>query len=237
MTRVVHGGRNIYGAYLGILMLDTNFPRIPGDIGNALSFDFPVLYKIVEGASVARVVDEGDAELLVPFIDGARWLISQGVTAITTSCGFLAMFQREMAEALSVPVFTSSLLMAPLIYSMLPSESKIGIMTFNSASLGERHFLGAGIENIPKVICGMERSEHFAKPIRENGCELDVEGARRDHVEAALKMCEENPEVRAILLECTNMHPYADDIKAATGLPVFDIIDYARLMYSAAPKL
>ena len=69
MTRVVHGGRNIYGAYLGILMLDTNFPRIPGDIGNALSFDFPVLYKIVEGASVARVVDEGDTELLTPFID------------------------------------------------------------------------------------------------------------------------------------------------------------------------
>ena len=168
------GGRSIYGFSLGILMLDTDFPRIPGDIGNALTWDFPVLYKVVKGASVARVVEDGDPALITPFINGAQELIVQGAKAITTSCGFLAVFQREIAEALSVPIFTSALLMVPLVYSMLPASCKVGIMTFNSGALTKRHFKGAGIENIPMVVCGMENSEYFARPIRENLCELDV---------------------------------------------------------------
>lgn len=230
------GGRNLYGFSLGILMLDTDFPRIPGDIGNALTWDFPVLYKVVRGASVARVVEDGDSALLAPFIDGARELIAQGAKAVTTSCGFLAVFQREMAAALSVPIFTSALLMVPLVYSMLPAAGKVGIMTFNSGALTKRHFKGAGIENIPKVVCGMENSEHFARPIRENLHELDVEGARADHISAARRMCRENPDVRAIVLECTNMPPYAEDIRLATGLPVFDITNLTKFMYRSVCK-
>lgn len=43
---IARGNSNIYGFPIGmILMLDTAFPRIPGDIGNALTWDFPVLYK------------------------------------------------------------------------------------------------------------------------------------------------------------------------------------------------
>ncbi|KEJ92117.1 hypothetical protein JS73_07815 [Synergistes jonesii] len=235
-TGIARGGRNIYGFSLGILMLDTDFPRIPGEIGNALTWDFPVLYKLVRGASVQRVVSEGDPTLLNPFIYGAKELIAQGAQAITTSCGFLAIFQRELAEALSVPVFTSALLIVPLVYSMLPEDSKIGIMTFNGKLLTERHFRGAGIENIPKVVYGMEDSPHFARPIRENTCELDVDGARADHMATARKMCRENPDVRAIVLECTNMPPYADDIREATGLPVFDITDLTKFVYGAVPK-
>ena len=230
------GGRSIYGFSLGILMLDTYFPRIPGDIGNALTWDFPVLYKVVKGASVARVVEDGDPALLTPFINGAQELIVQGAKAITTSCGFLAVFQREMAEALSVPIFTSALLMVPLVYSMLPASCKVGIMTFNSGALTKRHFKGAGIENIPMVVCGMENSEYSATPIRENLCELDVEGARADHISAARRMCRENPDVRAIVLECTNMPPYAEDIRLATRLPVFDITDLTKFMYRSVCK-
>ncbi len=235
-TGIACGGKNIYGFSIGILMLDTDFPRIPGDIGNALTWDFPVLYKVVTGASVARAVKEGDPALLAPFIEGAKELFAQGAKAITTSCGFLAIFQREMTAALSAPVFTSALLMVPLVYSMLPKGSKVGIMTFNGAALTERHFRGAGIEDIPKVICGMENSEHFARPIRENLCELDVNGSRADHVAAARKMCEENPDIRAIVLECANMPPYAEDIRRATGLPVFDITDLTRFMHGAVMK-
>lgn len=62
--------------------------------------------KLVHGASVARAVGAGDPDLLKPFIEGAKELIAQGVKAITTSCGFLVIFQREMADALPVPVFT-----------------------------------------------------------------------------------------------------------------------------------
>lgn len=96
---------------LGVLMLDTRFPRVVGDIGNPLTFDFPVLYRTLRGASPQRVVRERDPALLAPFIDAGRALVEQGATAITTSCGFLVLFQRELKAALPVPVWTSSLLL------------------------------------------------------------------------------------------------------------------------------
>ena len=86
-------------------MLDTVFPRIPGDIGNAATFSFPVRYKVVKGASPQRVVKEADTRLLEPFIEAARSLEKEGVKAIGTSCGFLAIFQRELADAVDIPVF------------------------------------------------------------------------------------------------------------------------------------
>ena len=110
----VRGGQNIFGHSVGILMLDTQFPRIPGDMGNAATFDFPVLYHRVRGASPDRVVRHGQRELLPAFIEGARALEREGVRAVTTNCGFLAKFQDEVAAAVSVPVFTSSLLLVPL---------------------------------------------------------------------------------------------------------------------------
>jgi hypothetical protein len=96
-------------------MLDTHFPRIPGDMGNAGTFDFPVRYHRVDGASPDKVVRGGHQALLPSFIEGARFLEREGVRAITTNCGFLAKFQREMVAAVSIPVFTSSLMLVPLV--------------------------------------------------------------------------------------------------------------------------
>src|SRR5262249_61328178 len=110
----LRGGQNVLASSVGILLLDTQFPRIPGDIGNAATFDFPVLYHRVAGASADRVVRHGRRELLPSFIEGARALEREGARAITTSCGFLAMFQEAVAAAVSVRVFTSVLLRGPL---------------------------------------------------------------------------------------------------------------------------
>src|SRR5918996_5952955 len=85
----VRGGFNQYGFTVGILMLDTRFPRIPGDMGNALSFEFPVRYQRVSGADPDLVVRRGAAGLLPAFIEGARAPEREGVGAITTNCGFL----------------------------------------------------------------------------------------------------------------------------------------------------
>src|SRR5262245_63915526 len=101
----LHGGTNLGGFSVGILVLDTRFPRVPGDIGNAGTFDFPVLYRRVRGATSDRVVRHVDRDLLPLFIEGAQALEAEGVQAITTSCGFLARFQRDLAAAVKVPVF------------------------------------------------------------------------------------------------------------------------------------
>jgi aspartate/glutamate racemase len=226
------GGRTNYGQPLGILMLNTSFPRIPGDIGNATTFSFPVVYKVIPNANAFTVVDQGGKDLLEPFIEGARELQKAGVRAIATSCGFLAIFQKELAAAVDVPVFTSSLIQARLVYPMLAPDQKLGIITANGKALGERHFAGVGISDIPKVVIGVEHT-HFAEMFFSGSDKLDEKKAEAELVEAAEKLVRENKDIGAIILECTNMPPYSRAIHDAVGLPVFDIVTLAHYVYSA----
>lgn len=230
----VRGGPNLYGFSVGILMLDTRFPRIPGDMGNATTFDFPVRYHRVPGASPDRVVRQGQQALLPAFVEGAQFLEREGVSAISTNCGFLAKFQRELAAAVSVPVFTSSLMLVPLVHRMLPPGRAVGILTVDASSLGADHFAGAGISpDIPTVVAGLETEKEFTRVLLDDLLELDVEAARQEHLTVVRRMVEAHPEVGAIVLECTNMPPYRADIEALTGLPVFDITTLVRMVHDA----
>ncbi len=212
-------------------MLDTNFDRIVGDIGNPESFDFPILKKTVVGANTKRVVTEADPTLLEPFLQTARELENCGVSAITTSCGFLAMFQKELARAVKIPVFASSLLQVATVSAMLPEGKKVGIMTADSTKLSEKHFNGVSISHIEKVVYGMENT-YFHEIFVGDKPNLDREKAELDMVNVAKKMVETHPEVGAIVFECTNMPPYAEAVKTATGLPVYDIRTLANFIVS-----
>ncbi len=236
MNSIAKGGKNIYGFSIGILMLNSQFPRIPGEMGNASTWDFPVLYKVVKGASPQKVVIENDPGLLGPFIKGAKELEAEGVSAITTNCGFLAMFQKEMNEAVNVPLFSSTLMMVPLVYSMIRPDQKVGIMTVNKATLSDKIINGAGCSDIPKVIIGMEEEEEFTNMILEDRLQVDVDKCRAEHVHVARRLVDENPDLGAIVLECTNMPPYSHAIQQATGLPVFDIVTYVNFMQHALVK-
>ena len=233
----VKGGQNFFGFSVGILMLDTQFPRIPGDMGNAATFDFPVLYHRVTGASPDRVVRHGQQALLPAFIEGARALEREGVRAVTTNCGFLAKFQPEVAASVSIPVFTSSLMLVPLVHRMLPPGRAVGIMTVDASSLRPEHWSGAGItKDIRTVVAGMETEKEFTRVLLDDQLELDVEAARQEHLTVARRMLEAHPEIGAIVLECTNMPPYRADIQAATGLPVFDITTLVRMVHDAVSQ-
>ena len=230
----VRGGYNQYSFSVGILMLDTRFPRVPGDMGNAATFPFPVRYHRVEGAAPDLVVRRGAAGLLPAFIEGARRLESEGVGAITTNCGFLVKFQAELAGSVSVPVFTSTLLLVPLVHRMLPPGRRVGLMTVSAATLTAEHLRGAGIgEDVPLAVAGMEGEKEFTRVLLGDELELDVELAREEHVRVARRLVAEHPDVGAIVLECTNMPPYAADIQRATGLPVFDIVSLVTLLHGA----
>jgi hypothetical protein len=230
----VRGGQNIYGQSVGILMLDTRFPRIPGDMGNATTFDFPVRYQRVSGASPELVVRQGRRALLPAFVDGARTLEREGVRAITTNCGFLAQFQTELAAAVTVPVFTSSLMLVPLVHRMLPPGRAVGILTVDASSLRPEHFAGAGIgPEVPMRIAGLETEKEFTHVMLDDQLELDVEAARQENVAVARRLVDAHPEIGALVLECTNMPPYRADIQAVTGLPVFDITTLVRMVHEA----
>jgi Asp/Glu/hydantoin racemase len=232
--RRVRGGQNLYGFSVGILMLDTRFPRIPGDMGNAATFDFPVRYQRVSGASPDRVVRQGHRELLPAFIDGARFLEREGVRAITTNCGFLARFQRELAASVSIPVFTSSLMLVPLVHRMLPPGRVVGVVTVDASALGDEHIRGAGITaDIPMVVAGLEGEKEFTRVLLDDQMELDVDAAREEHLAVAGRLLADHPEIGAIVLECTNMPPYRAALQEATGLPVFDITTLVRMVHDA----
>jgi Asp/Glu/hydantoin racemase len=230
----LRGGQNIFGFTVGVLMLDTRFPRIPGDMGNAVTFPFPVRYHRVSGAVPDLVVRRGAEGLLDAFVDAARHLEREGVGAITTNCGFLVKFQRQMAAAVRVPVFTSSLLLVPIVHRLLAPGRRVGIMTVNAPSITTEHLVGAGIgPDIPLAVVGMETEKEFTRVMLDDELELDVDAARDEHVRVARRLVSEHPDVGAILLECTNMPPYANDIRRETGLPVFDITALVRMAHDA----
>lgn len=221
----VAGGKAIYGASVGILMLEARFPRIPGDMGNAATWDFPVHYRIVRGASPDRVVRRGAEGLLPGFLDAARDLVRDGVDGITTNCGFLSLFQAELAGAAGVPVAASSLMQVAAVNRLLPPGRRAGILTISASTLSGAHLAAAGVpEGTP--IGTTEGGREFTRAILGDEAELDVDAARHDNVAAALALREAHPELGAVVLECTNMTPYAADIRSATGLPVFSAVSF-----------
>ena len=233
-TGRVRGGFNQYGITVGILMLDTRFPRIPGDMGNAATFPFPVRYQRVPGADPDLVVRRGAAGLLPAFIEGARLLEREGVGAITTNCGFLVTFQRELAASVRIPVFSSSLLLVPLVHRLLPPARRVGIMTVNAGALTPAHLAGAGIgPEIPIAVAGLETEKEFTRVLLGNELELDVDLAREEHIRVARRLVAQHPDVGALVLECTNMPPYSADIQRETGLPVFDIVSLVTMVHAA----
>ena len=219
------GGKAVYGASVGILMLEAQFPRIYGDMGNALTWPFPVLYKVVRDASPDKVVRQGAQGMLDNFIDAARELIADGADGITTNCGFLALFQDELNDALDVPVATSSLMQVSMVEKLLPKGKRAGILTISSATLNKIHLEKSGCAD-DTPIAGTPENGHFTTTILNNELELDVEIARRENVAAAKAFVKQYPKLGAIVLECTNMVPYAGEIAKATGLPVFSIYDF-----------
>jgi Asp/Glu/Hydantoin racemase len=223
--RIAHGGKALYGARVGILMLETRFPRIPGDMGNAETWPFPVLYKVVKGASPQRVVKERANGLLDAFLAGARELADLGADGITTTCGFLSLFQRDIAAHVGVPVATSSLMQAPMIARVLPAGRQVGILTISAKTLTPDHLAAAGVAADTPVV-GTDEGREFTRAILGDEPTLDVAAAERDVIEAGETLVRRHPQVGAVLLECTNMAPYASALREHLGLPVFDIVSF-----------
>ncbi|MFC3614812.1 aspartate/glutamate racemase family protein [Lutimaribacter marinistellae] len=227
----VQGGKPVYGASVGILMLEARFPRIPGDMGNALTWDFPVQYRVVRNASPDLVVRQGATGLLPAFVDAARDLVASGVDGITTNCGFLSLFQEELSAAVNVPVAASSLMQVNLVNATLPPGKRCGILTISGTTLTEQHLRAA---NVPAgtPVGSTEGLREFTRAILGNELELDLEAARADNVDAAKALVTAHPDIGALVLECTNMVPYAPAIRAAVGLPVFSIQSFVNWFQS-----
>jgi len=221
--RIARGGKSLYGAPLGILMLDARFPRILGDMGNGQTWPFPVLYRVVRGASPEKVVLQGARGTLDAFIDAGRELVDLGAEAITTNCGFLALFQQEFSQALGVPVATSSMMQVPWVQATLPPGKRVGLVTVSGSTLSPAHLAAVNVPaDIP--VAGTENGKEFFRVlIKAEKEDMDIDLAQQDILDAGRDLVRRHPEVGAIVLECTNMPPYAAALQAELGLPVYDI--------------
>lgn len=217
-------------AQLGILMLDTRFPRIAGDVGNTQTWPFPVSYGVVEGATPEAIVVQDPEPFVQAFIAKGHELVAEGCSGIATTCGFLSLIRPRLAAALGVPVAASALEQAAQVTAMLPPDQRLGILTISASSLSPEHLKVAGVPR-GALIKGMEGSS-FANSILRNEETLDVPRAQSEMVAAAQALVSDHPATGAIILECTNMVPYAPAIAAATKRPVYSIYTYLRWFHA-----
>ena len=205
---------------LGVLMLQTRFPRPLGDIGHAQTFGFPVLRRVVQGATPECAVRGLDAAALMPYINTARQLVAEGCTAITTSCGFLALWQRQLQAALQpVPVWTSSLLQ---LADVAPGR-RCGVITIEESSLTPAHFIA--VQADPQTpVAGIAPGSALHRTLLQDLPLLDEADAQAQVLAAAQRLLAGHPQVNTLVLECTNLPPYAAALHQATGLPVLDVV-------------
>jgi hypothetical protein len=220
--------------FLGVVMLDTRFPRLPGDIGHPDAFGVPVRQRVVLGAGPGKIVQTAAglraANVAPAFVQAVQALANEGALAITTSCGFLVLLQHELQAAVPVPVITSSLLQLP---ALLVRQRKVGVLTISSAALGVEHLLAAGVpqERLGDVLVqGVDPAGEFASAILGNRETMDIEKAHGDVVAAAMALKQREPSLQAMVLECTNLPPYRHAIEAATGLKTWALTDDERLL-------
>jgi aspartate/glutamate racemase len=225
------GGKNFYGYELGVLLLNTRFPRIIGDIGNALSYNFPVIFEVVTEANIKNVVLNSDKNIISAFIKGAKNLEKKGVKAITTSCGFTILFQDEIAKELKVPFISSALLMLPILQRIF--KSKILILTANSRNLTTEYLKAAGaIDYSQLIIKGLEDMPEFKRVILDDSLEMNKEKIEQEIKEVISMTLKDEKDIGCILLECHNLPPFKSLISQEFHLPVFDILSFLTFIYN-----
>jgi hypothetical protein len=226
-------GRVAYGHSIGIVCMECFLPFIPGDVGNASTYDFPVIYREVSGATVDAIVVRQDPAMAPLILSAAEDLVRQGARAVTSDCGYFGAYQREVADALPVPVFMSSLMQAPLILSMLGPRKKLAALVASGASLGERVLERIGLHDASRIVFrGLEDKPAFRRAVLDECGTLDADAVEREVVDAALEL-QAGHDIGAILLECSDLPPYSAAVQSATGLPVFDWIGFINYVHQA----
>lgn len=235
---LLKGGYPIYGIPAGIIMLDCQFPRPIGDIGNALTFSFPVHYEILEGIPSTELIYGGKKEAIDLLVEAAKRLEKKGVKFILTSCGLLIRYQKLLANVVKIPVLTSSLLLLSFIDAFLPKDRKIGIITADDKALNKELLEQIEFKNWNRVVIqGMEGCNHFRNAILEPTApfELDTNELFEEVFSIAKKLMEAK-EIGVILLECTNLAPYSEKLRKSLSIPIFDVTQIAYLMYESTKE-
>lgn len=227
---------------IGILCWETgHVPRglvqlesMVGNSTNPASYDYPVRLKPVLGANVHTVLENPDRQVLARMISDARDMVSDGIQAITTSCGFNAIFQQELASAVGLPVFTSSLLQVPMVQCMLGPARAVCVITANAGALRAEHLRATGITHTQGLhIVGLEQCSEWRRMFAEPDNEVDLQRIAQEVLHTTQQAHAAHPAIGAFVLECTDLPPFSAAIRRQTGLPVFDFITMANFLHAS----
>ena len=229
----IPSGYLYYDTPIGILCLDTLFPKPPGQLRNPLTFDFPVVCRVLRGVGAKEILSSTSAQLETLFVDAARELERDGVRAIAGSCGFMARFQNQIAAELHIPVFLSSLLQLPLVRLMHGEKASIGVLTASRQALTPAHFANCATPMESVHIRGMEGNPEFWETIIEGKRhDFDMERLEAEIVGSAAAFAREKA-LDALVLECTDLSAFSAPIQRAINLPVYDINSLVEYAYYA----
>jgi len=231
------GRQQVAGYSVGIVYIENvHYPMVPGNVVNAYTYDFPVRMKAVPNLTNDRLFN-ADPTIADDIIATAKHMVeNEGVRAICSACGFFGNFHRKVAEAVDVPVALSSLVQLPWIKSIIKPNQKVGILTANASAMTPELFKNCCVEDYSNIVVkDMMNSENFAAVVDMRG-HFDNGKARDEVVNAALELFEGDNDIGAILLECSDMPPYAAAIQEATQLPVFDFITLIRWLHNGTTQ-
>ena len=236
---VARSDRRCYGMGLGVILLDDVYPGFPGDVRNASGYPFPIQYDVAEGVDIHRLVVEPDkSPCLAPLIRAAQRLERMGCRAIAAECGYFAYFQREVAAAVHVPVFLSSLLQAPLARQIVGPDCPVGILVADAAYLASHHLEAVGIRRDDNYVIGdalsgrlCEEFDHlWTGGLRSDPPAADYRKAKREFLAVATAFFDRHPGMGAMVLECTGFPPFARALQRQIDIPIFSwgtLLDYA----------
>jgi hypothetical protein len=235
-------GRNVAGVTIGLVQFRANLPMVPGNMGNATTFDFPMLYREMNADSIFDIMAEQPTKNFTDAaVEAAKWLELQGVRAIMGNCGFFGTYQKAIQAELNVPFFGSSLMMLPMMVQSMPPGKKVGVITANGPILKkvpavENSGLSAEDKVNRIVIMGCEDGPEFSGAIMANTGRYNPVRVEAEIVSVAKTMVMENPDIGAILLECTELSPHAVAVQNAVRLPVWDYTTLTNWIYSGCVR-
>lgn len=231
-------GQIANGYPIGMLCAQWNIPFVPGDLNHAATFDFPMRYLAVEGLIGADILRGNGEKFTDLMVTAARRLEMEGVRAITSNCGFMAIYQEVVAEAVNVPVFLSSLLQLNMVTRMVGTNRKVGVLAANSEAVTPELLAHVGFTDLDRLaVQGMENYPHFREVIFDEIGRMEPARFACEVVEGARLLQNNNPDIGAIVVECSDLPAYSAALREATGLPVFDwasLIDYMH--YAVVPR-
>jgi len=218
---------------IGVLMLDTSSPKIPGDPANSKTFKYPIITEKVIGISAIDLLNESKSNWNTKrVLEGAKKLEKRGVSLIVGDCGLFSSYQEKVSSSLEVPFIGSSLVFVPFLEKVF--SKKIGLLVGDSRLETGDFFVKTGI-NLERVrICGMERAPEFRSVILEGTKQIEIDRMRREVVDLVNEFSKKNKDMSCLVLECTNLIPFAFDIQIEASLPVFDVVVLTEMFCNAS---